>query len=175
MQNKKLQQALQDITDSLNEEIRELNHLYCPMSADDLMSNYNPFVNGSKVVRNAVSQALTLSSKDQLIDFVLGLLNKAYAEENVYQKILFNGFKSTVNDYSLTEHCYGQLIVEMCSNRPACRPDPLLYTTLAVIVNHYADYFQDRHAQLIEEAKLVCLAKMFVSIQNKKAELQLAS
>ncbi|ELL0596590.1 hypothetical protein Q6U54_002186 [Vibrio vulnificus] len=175
MQNKKLQQALQDITDSLNEEIRELNHLYYVMSSDDLMLNYNPFVNGSKVVRNAVSQALTLSSKDQLIDFVLGMLNKAYAEQNVYQKILFNGFKSTVNSYSLTEHCYGQLIVEMCSNRKACRPDPLLYTTLAVIVNHYADYFQDRHAQLIEEAKLVCLMKMFLSIQDKKLELQLAS
>lgn len=175
MLNKKLEIAINEVTNKINEEIKELNHLYYVMNSNELISQYNPLVNSTKTLRTADSQALLLSNKDQLIDFVIGMLNKAAAENNFYHNIFFNGFKSTVNDYTIHEQSYAQLVVEMCSSRKACRPDPLLFTTLAVIVNHYAEYFQGRNAQLIEEAKLVCLIKMLLSIQAKKSELQLAS
>lgn len=170
MQNTKLQQATQDITDSLNHQIFQFNHLHYSMSSDDLMSNYNPFVNRTKIVRKSVSQALILSSKNQLVDFTLGMLNKAYAENNVYQNILFNSFNTTVNDYSITEQTYAQTIVEMCSQQSICRPDPGIYSTLALIVNNYPEQFHGRHALLLEEAKLVCLTKLFLSIQEQTPE-----
>ncbi|HCE4831427.1 TPA: hypothetical protein NGU94_002531 [Vibrio parahaemolyticus] len=182
MQNKKLQQALKDITESINSEIKNENPHFEPMTSDDLMFYFNSYTHRMYavvdriMVEDCISIASTLSEKAQIVDFVLGMLNKAYFELNIYQSILFTNYESAVNSFTLTEHRFAQLVVEMCSDTRFVEPNPQLYSVLSVVVNHFAeDFIEPLHVQLLEEAKLVCLTKMFLAIQTDKQDLKLVS
>ncbi|EOV0920932.1 hypothetical protein ACOLNO_003781 [Vibrio parahaemolyticus] len=177
MQN--LKQALQDITDSLNAVIKKDTPHFKSKTSDDLMFYYNAYTSeliDRSLVEDSTSIALTLSDKGQCVDFVIGMLNKAYSEHNIYQSILFKSYVSALNDFTLVDHRYAQMVVEMCSNRSFNEPNPQLYSILSVIVNYCSDDFQEPlHVSLLEEAKLVCLTKMFLAIQAKKSKFRLAN
>lgn len=180
MQNKKLKQSLKYITESINSKIKNENPHFDCMTSDHLMFYFNSYTlpqNAVKVdVDDCISIASTLSDKSQIVDFVLGMLNKAYSEQNTYQLILFTNYESAVNSFTITEHRFAQLVVEMCSDTRFVEPNPQLYSVLSVVVNHFADDFNEPlHVQLLEEAKLVCLTKMFLAIQDQKQELKLVS
>lgn len=180
MQNQKLEKALKDITNSINSEIKNENPQFDCMTSDHLMFYFNSYAlpqNAVKVdVDDCISIASTLSEKAQIVDFVLGMLNKAYSELNIYQSILFTNYESAVNNFTITEHRLAQLVVEMCSDTRFVDPNPQLYSVLSTVVNHFADDFiEPLHVQLLEEAKLVCLTKMFLAIQEQKQKLQLVS
>ncbi|WP_047689920.1 hypothetical protein [Vibrio sp. ZOR0018] len=177
MQNKKLEQSLKDITESINSEIKNENPRFNYKTSDQLMLYVNPYIRPKAVsIDDCISIALKLSDKSQIVDFVLGMLDKAYSEQNTYQLILFTNYESAVNSFTITEHRFAQLVVEMCSDTRFVEPNPQLYSVLSVVVNHFADDFNEPlHVQLLEEAKLVCLTKMFLAIQDQKQELKLVS
>lgn len=177
MQNKKLKQSLKDITESINSEIKNENPQFNYKTSDELMFYVNPYIRPNAVmVDDCISIALTLSDKSQIVDFVVGMLNKAYSEQNTYQSILFSNYESAVNSFTITEHRFAQLVVEMCSDTRFGEPNPQLYSVLSVVVNHFVeDFIEPIHVQLLEEAKLVCLTKMFLAIQDQKQELKLVS
>ncbi|TOO57164.1 hypothetical protein CGH33_20365 [Vibrio parahaemolyticus] len=178
MQNEKLEQSLKDITESINSEIKNEYPNFEYMTSDDLMFYFNSYTLplNAVMVDDCISIASTLSDKDQIVDFVIGMLNKAYSEQNTYQSILFSNYESAVNSFTLNEHRFAQLVVEMCSDTRFVEPNPQLYSVLSVVVNHFAeDFIEPLHVQLLEEAKLVCLTKMFLAIQDQKQELKLVS
>ncbi len=177
MQNKKLEQSLKDITESINSEIKNENPHFNYKTSDKLMFYVTPYTRPKAVtVDDCISIALTLSDKSQIVDFVLGMLNKAYSEHNTYQSILFTNYESAVNSFTITEHRFAQSVVEMCSDTRFVEPNPQLYSVLSVVVNHFADDFNEPlHVQLLEEAKLVCLTKLFLAMQADKQDLKLVS
>ncbi|HHC7296878.1 TPA: hypothetical protein ACN31Q_005252 [Vibrio campbellii] len=177
MQNKKLEQSLKDITESINSEIKNENPHFNYKTSDKLMFYVNPYTRPKAVtVDDCISIALTLSDKSQIVDFVLGMLNKAYSEHNTYQSILFTNYESAVNSFTITEHRFARLVVEMCSDTRFVDPNPQLYSVLSIVINHFAeDFIEPLHVQLLEEAKLVCLTKVFLAIQDQKQELKLVS
>ncbi len=177
MQNKKLEQSLKDITESINSEIKNENPHFNYKTSDKLMFYVTPYTRPKAVtVDDCISIALTLSDKSQIVDFVLGMLNKAYSEHNTYQSILFTNYESAVNSFTITEHRFAQSVVEMCSDTRFVEPNPQLYSVLSVVVNHFADDFNEPlHVQLLEEAKLVCLTKLFLAMQTDKQDLKLVS
>ncbi|EJG1903215.1 hypothetical protein BS047_RS18215 [Vibrio parahaemolyticus] len=177
MQNKKLKQSLKDITESINSEIKNENPHFNYKTSDKLMFYVNPYIRPNAVrIDDCISIASTLSDKAQIVDFVIGMLNKSYSEQNTYQSILFSNYESAVNSFTLTEHRFAQLVVEMCSDTRFVEPNPQLYSVLSVVVNHFAeDFIEPLHVQLLEEAKLVCLTKMFLAIQAEKQDLKLVS
>ncbi|MGM5996213.1 hypothetical protein ABLA24_04895 [Vibrio parahaemolyticus] len=180
MQNKKLKQSLKYITESINSKIKNENPHFDCMTSDHLMFYFNSYTlpqNAVKVdVDDCISIASTLSDKSQIVDFVLGMLNKAYSEQNTYQLILFTNYESAVNSFTLIEHRLAQSVVERCSDTRFVDSNPQLYSVLSTVVNHFADDFiEPLHVQLLEEAKLVCLTKMFLAIQEQKQKLQLVS
>ncbi|EJE8514231.1 hypothetical protein M5252_002011 [Vibrio parahaemolyticus] len=178
MQNEKLKQSLKDITESINSEIKNENPRFNYKTSDDLMFYFNSYTLPLNAVRvdDCISIALKLSDKSQIVDFVLGMLNKAYSEQNTYQSILFSNYESAVNSFTLTEHRLAQSVVEMCSDTRFVEPNPQLYSVLSAVVNHFADDFiEPLHVQLLEEAKLVCLTKLFLAMQADKQDLKLVS
>ncbi|HHY0496378.1 TPA: hypothetical protein ACVU4J_003329 [Vibrio parahaemolyticus] len=180
MQNKKLKQSLKYITESINSKIKNENPNFEYMTSDDLMFYFNSYTlpqNAVKVdVDDCISIASTLSDKSQIVDFVLGMLNKACSELNINQSILFTNHESAVNSFTLTEHRFARLVVEMCSDTRFVDPNPQLYSVLSIVINHFAeDFIEPLHVQLLEEAKLVCLTKMFLAIQEQKQALNLVS
>ncbi|HIF5679786.1 TPA: hypothetical protein ACX3DT_001170 [Vibrio parahaemolyticus] len=174
MQNKKLQQALKDITESINSEIKNENPRFNYKTSDKLMIFVNPYIRPEAVsICDCISIASTLSDKSQIVDFVLGMLNKAYAEQNTYQSILFTNYESAVNSFTITEHRLAQLVVEMCSDTRFVDPNPQLYSVLSIVVKNFAgDFTEPLHVQLLEEAKLVCLTKLFLAMQEEKQDLK---
>ncbi|EOA6819284.1 hypothetical protein ACH78B_000482 [Vibrio vulnificus] len=177
MQNKKLEQSLKDITESINSEIKNENPRFNYKTSDKLMIYVNPYIRPKAVsIDDCISIALKLSDKSQIVDFVLGMLDKAYSEQNTYQSILFNNYESAVNSFTLTEHRLAQSVVERCSDTRFVDPNPQLYSVLSTVVNHFADDFiEPLHVQLLEEAKLVCLTKLFLAMQAEKQDLKLVS
>ncbi|HAS6977792.1 TPA: hypothetical protein I7297_26080 [Vibrio parahaemolyticus] len=177
MQNKKLEQSLKDISESINSEIKNENPRFNYKTSDKLMIYVNPYIRPKAVsIDDCISIALKLSDKSQIVDFVLGMLNKAYSEQNTYQSILFNNYESAENSFTLTEHRLAQSVVERCSDTRFVDPNPQLYSVLSTVVNHFADDFiEPLHVQLLEEAKLVCLTKMFLAIQADKQDLKSVS
>ncbi|EGR0405535.1 TPA: hypothetical protein N2952_002109 [Vibrio parahaemolyticus] len=174
MQNKKLQQALKDITESINSEIKHENPRFNYKTSDKLMIFVNPYIRPKAVsIYDCISIASTLSDKDQIVDFVLGMLNKAYSEQNIYQSILFSNYESAVNSFTITEHRLAQSVVEMCSDTRFVNPNPQLYSVLSTVVKNFAgDFTEPLHVQLLEEAKLVCLTKLFLAMQAEKQDLK---
>ena len=177
MQNKKLKQSLKDITESINSEIKNENPRFNYKTSDKLMIYVNPYIRPTAVsIDDCISIALKLSDKSQIVDFVLGMLDKAHSEQNTYQSILFNNYESAVNSFTLTEHRFAQLVVEMCSDTRFVDPNPQLYSVLSIVINHFAeDFIEPLHVQLLEEAKLVCLTKLFLAMQADKQDLKLVS
>lgn len=177
MQNKKLEQSLKDISESINSEIKNENPRFNYKTSDKLMIYVNPYIRPKAVsIDDCISIALKLSDKSQIVDFVLGMLDKAYSEQNTYQSILFNNYESAVNSFTLTEHRLAQSVVERCSDTRFVEPNPQLYSVLSVVVNHFAeDFIEPIHVQLLEEAKLVCLTKLFLAMQAEKQDLILVS
>ncbi|HDM8222023.1 TPA: hypothetical protein P0E17_001383 [Vibrio campbellii] len=177
MQNKKLEQSLKDISESINSEIKNENSRFNYKTSDKLMIYVNPYIRPKAVsIDDCISIALKLSDKSQIVDFVLGMLDKAYCEQNTYQSILFTNYESAVNSFTLTEHRFAQLVVEMCSDTRFVDPNPQLYSVLSIVINHFAeDFIEPLHVQLLEEAKLVCLTKLFLAMQADKQDLKLVS
>ncbi|WP_341852603.1 hypothetical protein [Vibrio vulnificus] len=176
MQNKKLQQALKDITESINTELKIQNPQYKEMTTEQMLFYVNAHCVDMQFVHLSVEQAGMLSDTSQNQLFVLGMLIKAYSEQNIYQSILFKSYESALNNFSAYELSYAQKLVEMCTDKKFSNADTMLYTTLSVTVNHFAeDFIGPLHVQLLEEAKLVCLTKMFLAIQEQKQALNLVS
>ncbi|EGR0589962.1 hypothetical protein J7943_13295 [Vibrio parahaemolyticus] len=176
MQNKKLEQALQDITYSINTELKLQNPNYEEMTTEYMLFYVNAHCVDMQFVPISVDQAGMLSDTSQNQYFVLGMLIKAYSEQNIYQSILFKSYESALNHFSVFERNHAQKLVEMCTDNRFGNSETMLYTTLSVTVNHFADDFiEPLHVQLLEEAKLVCLTKMFLAIQDQKQELKLVS
>ncbi|MGT3802219.1 hypothetical protein [Vibrio cholerae] len=176
MQNKKLQQALQDITYSINTELKIQNPQYKEMTTEHMLFYVNAHCVDMQFVPLSVEQAGMLSDTSQNQLFVLGMLIKAYSEQNIYQSILFKSYESALNHFSAYERNHAQKLVEMCKDDRFGNSETMLYTTLSVTVNHFADDFTEPfHAQLLQEAKLVCLTKMFLAIQEQKQDLKLVS
>ncbi|EKN4567837.1 hypothetical protein PXQ59_002195 [Vibrio parahaemolyticus] len=176
MQNKKLEQALHDITYSINTELKLQNPNYEEMTTEHMLFYVNAHCVDMQFVPISVEQAGMLSDTSQNQYFVLGMLIKAYSEQNIYQSILFKSYESALNQFSDYELNYAQKFVEMYTDGRFGNAETLLYTTLSVTVNHFADDFTEPlHVQLLEEAKLVCLTKMFLAIQDQKQELKLVS
>ncbi|HHG3558038.1 TPA: hypothetical protein ACPV0I_000112 [Vibrio parahaemolyticus] len=174
MQNKKLEQSLKDISESINSEIKNENPRFNYKTSDKLMIYVNPYIRPKTVsIDDCISIALKLSDKGQIVDFVLGMLNKAYSEQNTYQSILFSNYESAVNSFTITEHRLAQLVVEMCSDTRFVNPNPQLYSVLSTVVKNFAgDFTEPLHVQLLEEAKLVCLTKLFLAMQEEKQDLK---
>ncbi|WMN53491.1 hypothetical protein [Vibrio alginolyticus] len=174
MQNKKLKQSLKHITESINSEIKNENPRFNYKTSDKLMIFVNPYIRTKAVsIYDCISIASTLSDKDQIVDFVLGMLNKAYSEQNIYQSILFSNYESAVNSFTITEHRLAQSVVEMCSDTRFVNPNPQLYSVLSTVVKNFAgDFTEPLHVQLLEEAKLVCLTKLFLAMQAEKQDLK---
>ncbi|NAW70467.1 hypothetical protein CAG55_14385 [Vibrio sp. V28_P6S34P95] len=64
----------------------------------------------------------------------------------------------------------------MCTDKKFSNADTMLYTTLSVTVNYFAnDFVEPFDVQILEEAKLVCLTKMFLAIQADKQDLKLVN
>lgn len=176
MQNKKLEQALQDITYSINTELKLQNPNYEEMTTEHMLFYVNAHCVDMQFVPISVEQAGMLSDTSQNQYFVLGMLIKAYSEQNIYQSILFKSYESALNQFSDYELNYAQKLVEIYTDGRFGNAETLLYTTLSVTVNHFADDFTEPlHVQLLEEAKLICLTKMFLAIQADKQDLKLVS
>lgn len=82
MQNKQSEQTLKSVTSSINEEVKQLNYTYRPMSRDLLLKQFKPFDYSHPLHNEAFSQVIALSSQNQLVDFTLGMINKAYTEHS---------------------------------------------------------------------------------------------
>lgn len=176
MQNKKLEQALQDITYSINTELKIENSQYKEMTTEQMLFYVNAHCVDMQFVPISVEQAGMLSDISQNQLFVLGMLIKAYSEQNIYQSILFKSYESALKHFSAYELNYAQKLVEMCTDKKFSNADTMLYTTLSVTVNHFAeDFVEPFDVQILEEAKLVCLTKMFLAIQADKQDLKLVS
>ncbi|CAH8182172.1 hypothetical protein [Vibrio aestuarianus] len=175
MQNKQLEQTLKSVTSSINEEVKQLSHTYRPMSSDLLLKQFKPFDYSHPLHNEAFSQVIALSSHNQLVDFTLGMINKAYTDHSAADTSFFKRYKSVVHDYSTTEHTYARTIVEDCSVKALKQSNPTLFTMLALIVNHYSAQFKGKHKTLLLEANIICLAYILADIQHNKLKLKIVS
>ncbi|KXZ35079.1 hypothetical protein A0H77_19475 [Vibrio alginolyticus] len=164
-------QALTKITTLLNEEIRSQNPHFKKMKQEDLMFYHNFYTTDLNDCCSAIDQAEILNNKGEIVDFTLGMINKAFSDKNIHLSNYYEMSESVINNFTITETRYAQMIVEMCSNLPFCYDNPRLYTILATIINHHSDSFKGGDIRLVKEATLICLIRMYLSIKNERLKL----
>lgn len=164
-------QALTKITTLLNEEIGSQNPHFEKMESDDLMFYHNSYTTDLNDNCSAIELTEKLSAKGEVFDFTLGMINKAFSDKDIELSTYYEMSESVINNFTITEQTYAQMIVEMCSNLPFYYDNPKLYTILATIVNHYRDSFTEVDIRLVKEATLICLIRMYLSIENERLKL----
>lgn len=169
--NKQIAKQIENVTDSINHFLKneQGDNSYQDLSTDLMLRSYI-----NTVLPNNYKQAINLIknqvlANNEVEDFTVALVTAFKDSDTPYCKLIWSEFDSYTDQYSDSEQAYCFKIVSryMQTGIDIQTTMIVLFGVLSELINNNKHFyiFSDL-ADLMQEAKLVCLTQMLIELES---------